>query len=236
MIGNTGFPLVSHLRKQKDQHKKIISVYNFSFTRNNIAVLEELKSMEQAPRNERLKKAKQELYQRRRERQFKEMEQRHEADDKRLEEERKNHGFTQVYPPGWKRVRELAKGNAGAASLYTLFAEHIDASVGAVICDQQFLADQLEVSTRTIRNWLKYLEEQNAVLRIRIASGVCAYALNPAEVWKGYNTSKDYAAFKTKTLVNKDGEIIRRLTAMFGNPEKTETEEWEAAGQQRLCD
>nr|AYU70467.1 helix-turn-helix domain-containing protein [Escherichia coli] len=29
--------------------------------------------------------------------------------------------------------------------------------------------------------------------------------LDPHEVWKGYNTSKNYAAFVTKTLVNKDG-------------------------------
>ena len=37
----------------------------------------------------------------------------------------------------------------------------------------------------------------------------------PHEVWKGYNTSKDYSAFVTKTLVNKDGEIKRRIMAMF---------------------
>ncbi|MHC8264074.1 helix-turn-helix domain-containing protein, partial [Klebsiella pneumoniae] len=39
------------------------------------------------------------------------------------------------------------------------------------------------------------------------------------EVWKGYNTSKDYSAFVTKTLVNKDGEIKRRIMAMFSGEE-----------------
>ena len=71
------------------------------------------------------------------------------------------------------------------------------------------------VSTRTIRRWLDYLEEKGALVRIPVAGKVCAYALDPHEVWKGYNTSKDYSAFVTKTLVNKDGEIKRRIMAMF---------------------
>ncbi|WP_252996624.1 hypothetical protein [Shigella flexneri] len=41
--------------------------------------------------------------------------------------------------------------------------------------------------------------------------------IDPHEVWKGYNTSKNYAAFVTKTLVNKDGDIQRRIMAMFSN-------------------
>ena len=44
-----------------------------------------------------------------------------------------------------------------------------------------------------------------------------AYALSPHEVWKGYNTTKEYAAFVTKTLVNKNGEIQRRIKAMFSS-------------------
>ena len=120
-----------------------------------------------------------------------------------------------MYPKGWKKIGNLAKGNPGAFGLYTFFAEHIDASCGAVVADQKFLANTLKVSTRTIQRWLDYLEENNALVRIPVAGKVCAYALNPEEVWKGYNTSKNYAAFVTKTLVNKNGDIQRRLTAMF---------------------
>lgn len=153
------------------------------------------------------------------------------------EEARKNRGFTQVYSRGWRRIMELSKGNAGAAGLYAFFAEHIDPTCGAVVCDQQFLADHMEVTTRTIRNWLNYLEEERALVRIPVAGRVCAYALNPHEVWKGYNTGKNFAAFVTKTLVNKDGDIQRRIMSMF-SPEKqaelTEQERLEAQGQQRL--
>ncbi|MFM2871686.1 helix-turn-helix domain-containing protein, partial [Klebsiella pneumoniae] len=37
--------------------------------------------------------------------------------------------------------------------------------------------------------------------------------------WKGYNTSKDYSAFVTKTLVNNDGDIKRRIMSMFSSNE-----------------
>jgi len=137
--------------------------------------------------------------------------------EKELENTLKNKGFTQVYSKGWKRVRELSVGNSGAAGLYAMFAEHIDPTCGAVICDQQFLANQMQVTTRTIRRWLDYLEEERALVRIPIAGRVCAYALDPHEVWKGYNNTKEYAAFITKTLVNKDNNIKRRIVSMFGH-------------------
>lgn len=158
---------------------------------------------------------------------------------KELEEARKNKGFTQVYPRGWKRIMELSKGNSGAAGLYAFFAQHIDPSCGAVVCDQQFLANEFGVNRSTISRWLSYLEQANAIVRIPVAGRVCAYALDPHEVWKGYNTGKEYAAFMTKTLVNKDGEIQRRIMSMF-SPEKqaelTEQEQLEALGQQRLLE
>ena len=140
--------------------------------------------------------------------------------NKESESDPKNNGpFTQVYQKGWERIRELSKDKQGvvAIPLYSFLAEHRDPSCGAVVADQQFLADKLGVSRSTIKRWLNYLESKNALVRIPVAGKVCAYALDPHEVWKGYNTSKNYAAFVTKTLVNKDGDIQRRIMAMFSN-------------------
>lgn len=133
------------------------------------------------------------------------------------EEAKKNRNFTQMYPKGWQRIRELLKEKQGipAINLYSFLAEHIDPACGAVVCDQQFLAEKMNVSTRTIRRWLTYLESKNALVRIPVAGKVCAYALDPHEVWKGYDTTKEYAAFVTKTLVNKNGDIQRRIMSMF---------------------
>ena len=75
------------------------------------------------------------------------------------------------------------------------------------------------VNRSTIIRWLNYLESKNALVRIPVAGKVCAYALDPHEVWKGYNSSKDYAAFVTKTLVNNDGDIKRRIMSMFSSNE-----------------
>ena len=60
------------------------------------------------------------------------------------EEAKKNRNFTQMYPKGWQRVRELLKDKQGisAIQLYSFLAEHIDPTCGAVVCDQQFLAEK----------------------------------------------------------------------------------------------
>ena len=59
---------------------------------------------------------------------------------KKHEEAKKNSNFTQTYPKGWQRIRELVRDKQGAAAigLYSFFAEHIDPTCGAVVCDQQF--------------------------------------------------------------------------------------------------
>ena len=107
------------------------------------------------------------------------------------------------------------KQRVAALRLYSFLAEHIDPSCGAVVADQQFLADKMGVNRSTIIRWLNYLESKNALVRIPVAGKVCAYALDPHEVWKGYNTSKDYSAFVTKTLVNNDGDIKKNHVDVF---------------------
>ena len=66
------------------------------------------------------------------------------------EEAKKNSRFTQVSPKGWERVRELLTDKQGVAALrlYSFLAEHIDPSCGAVVADQQFLADKMGVIDR----------------------------------------------------------------------------------------
>jgi len=146
-------------------------------------------------------------------------------EEAKQDEEHKNHGFTQTYPLGWKRIAELARGNPQALQLYIFLANHLDPTCGAVVASQQFLADTLGVTTRTILTWSKYLEDNEALVRIPVAGRVYAYALNPYEVWKGYNNGKEYAAFNSKTLVNYDGDIRRRIMSMFEDSKKSRKSE-----------
>ncbi len=135
------------------------------------------------------------------------------------EENIQHEKFTKMYSGGWTRLQKMIKDNPGASSLYAFFAEHIDYSCGAVVADQTFLATRLGVSVRTIQRRLNYLEENKAIARIPVSGNVCAYALDPEEVWKGQNKARGYAAFNAKTLVNMDGEIERRIQSMFSSRE-----------------
>ncbi|MBE3060687.1 helix-turn-helix domain-containing protein, partial [Klebsiella pneumoniae] len=74
--------------------------------------------------------------------------------------------------------------------LYSFLAEHIEPSCGAVVAEQQFRADKVGVSRSAIKRWLNCLESRNALVREPVAGKVCAYALEPHEVWKRYNPSK----------------------------------------------
>jgi DNA-binding Lrp family transcriptional regulator len=138
---------------------------------------------------------------------------------------RENRGFVQVYQLGWKRLQILMATNPNAARLYALLAEHLDGT-GAVVATQEVLADMLGVSTKTVARHSKALEDAKALVRIPL-SGATAYALNPEEVWRAYNDSKEHSAFHTRTLVKtRGGEadlIERRLSVLLresqGEPE-----------------
>lgn len=146
--------------------------------------------------------------------------------DTRDDMSRENKRFVQVYPKGWRRLQKLIRENPSAARLYALLAENIDPNGGVVVASQVVLAQLLGVTDRTVRTLTKTLEEQNAIVRIRVGAGTYAYALDPDEVWKAWDVQKDHAVFKTKTLVAKGGEnatVKRRLQVMIsemkGEPE-----------------
>ena len=54
----------------------------------------------------------------------------------------------------------LTNKGVAALRLYSFLAEHIDPSCGAVVADQQFLADKMGVNRSTIIRWLNYLESK----------------------------------------------------------------------------
>lgn len=143
------------------------------------------------------------------------------AQEARKEEEDRtgNRDFVQVYPAGWQRLRSLLDWNPNAAKLWSFLAEHIDGVCGAVVVSQEVLAEELGVSIITIKRHTKALEERGALARIKVGTGVYAYALDPNDVWKAWDKQKKTAAFVTKTLVKKadaeNGIVRRRLSAML---------------------
>ena len=149
----------------------------------------------------------------------------------RLDEERenqdrkKNKNFTQMYPKGFDRAIAIIEEYPLAAKLYMFLAKHIEPGTGAVVASQNLLANELNVSVRSIQRATKWLDENNIVLKIRLGAGsVYAYCLDPDEVWKSWNTNKKYAAFNTKTLAHQkdNGDIKRRLMIMLESKEVSE--------------
>lgn len=147
------------------------------------------------------------------------------ADRQNAQGSRENRGFVQVYQLGWKRLQMLMQTNPNAARLYALLAENLDGA-GAVVATQDVLAEMLGVSTKTVARHTKALEDARALVRIPLA-GATAYALNPEEVWRAYDSQKEHAAFHTRTLIKTTGEdaglIKRKLQVMVresrGEPE-----------------
>ena len=146
---------------------------------------------------------------------------------KESEKAKKNKNFVQIYANGYARMKLLLEEKQQTALiLYLFLAEHMEPGTGAVVTSQKLLAEELEVSVRTIKTVSKYLEDIGAIVRIQLGPGtVYAYCLDPSEIWKSWNTSKKYAAFNTKTLArHKDnGDIKRRLMVMLKSKETVES-------------
>jgi len=135
----------------------------------------------------------------------------------RDEVSRENKDFVQVYPKGWERISQLIGDNPTAAKVYVILAQNIDPQDGTVVVSQEVLADMVNVSVRTISRATIYLEKTHALVRIRVAGSVYAYALKPDEIWKSWDKNKTHAAFRTRTMVRKDEATKRRLSVMIKN-------------------
>lgn len=151
-------------------------------------------------------------------------------DEEISEEERRrqNKDFVQVYSKGWARIRGLMKETKSQAPLllYTFIAEHMDADGGVVVADQETICEAIGVSRTTLWRAITFLEERNALLRITVGGSVSAYALDPSEVWRSWDSAKERAVFRTKTVVRtaaQSDQVKRRMTLMMkeraGEPE-----------------
>jgi hypothetical protein len=134
-----------------------------------------------------------------------------------------NRNFVQVYPKGWRRLQTLIRTNPSAARVFAFLAEHMDGVCGVVVVTQEVMATELDVHRRTIIRLTDELEKAGAIVRIKVGTGVYAYALDPEEIWRSWDDKKELAAFVTKTLVLKsdrgNGQVRRKLKVMMGEPE-----------------
>jgi hypothetical protein len=143
-------------------------------------------------------------------------------------EAKRNKDFVQVYPKGWAKMRTILSktGSTAPLMLYTFLAEHIDADGGVLVADQETICASLDISRTTLWRACKFLEDHDALIRLRVGGSVYAYALDPSEVWRSWDSTKENAVFRTRTMVRKsaqDEQVQRRLMTMIreqrGEPE-----------------
>jgi hypothetical protein len=123
--------------------------------------------------------------------------------------------FTKVYPKGWLRLRTLLKANPTAARVWGFLAENAGHD-NAIVCTLDVIADELEISERTVRRAVHYLNEVGALVIARVGTAN-AYILNPDEVWKTYEEHKHFCAFTARTLASTKANrtLKRRLTHLI---------------------
>lgn len=140
-------------------------------------------------------------------------------EEKKQKARRENRDFTQVYPAGWQRLRELMKIDPSAANVYAFFAEQMGPD-GTLCASRSTIAAALQIGERTVSRHVRTLEENGAIVVLKIGTAN-VYCLNPAEVWKSFDNAKPYAAFKTHTLVGKAENpfVKRRLATLLGGKE-----------------
>lgn len=151
----------------------------------------------------------------------------------RLEEERRNKGFTQVYDRGWERMREILTRSKSRVPmlLYSWLAQHIDRDGGVLVADQETICEELGCSRTTLWRACTFLEQEEALFRLQVGGSVYAYALDPREVWKSWDSTKKHAVFLSRTMVRKSAQsddIVRRMKIMMkqrGIPVQQEQDE-----------
>lgn len=136
------------------------------------------------------------------------------------ERRRMNADFVQVYPKGWHRMRDLMRSTRSQAPLllYTFIAENIDPDGGVLVADQETICEAIGVSRTTLWRAIVFLEERDALLRVAVGGSVSAYALDPSEVWKSWDSAKETAVFRTRTMVRKSAQsdqIKRKMQLML---------------------
>lgn len=131
--------------------------------------------------------------------------------------------FAQVYERGWNTIDQISE-NRTALRVWVFIAKNCD-HLNALVCSVELMAEELELSTRTIIRATKWLEKHNHLVIMKIGTAN-AYHLDHHDLWKNYERYKGYCGFHANTLVSKkqNKTLKRRLTHMQGQQDLFDAE------------
>lgn len=131
------------------------------------------------------------------------------------DKKRQNDHFVQVYEKAFCKLQWLIAENRSAAILYMYLAENIDTN-GALVASQKALIELTGLSRTSLYRAIKLLEEIGSLVRIKVGR-MTVYALDPAEVWRSFNSAKEGAVFYTKRIAKKgdpEGLVLRKIKVL----------------------
>lgn len=130
-----------------------------------------------------------------------------------------NANFFQIYKDNVDLLIEIGQRNKTALNIFLWIAKHMD-DRNALVVSQETMAEQLKVTTRTIRYAIADLKESKA-LDILKSGTTNIYALNSKIVWQDDADNKKYAHFTAKVYITaSEQEQPKIKTELFGHAVK----------------
>jgi biotin operon repressor len=135
-----------------------------------------------------------------------------------------NANFFQIYKDNVDLLIEIGQNNKTALNIFLWIAKHMD-DRNALVVSQETIAEQLKITTRTVRYAIANLKESKALTILKSGS-TNIYALNSKIVWQDDAENKKYAHFTAKVYITEfEQEQPKIKTELFGHAIKKQSKQ-----------
>jgi hypothetical protein len=127
-----------------------------------------------------------------------------------------NTNFFQIYKDNVDLLIEIGQKNKTALNIFLWIAKHMD-DRNALVVSQETIAEQLKITTRTVRYAIADLKASKA-LDILKSGSTNIYALNSKIVWQDEADNKRFAHFTAKVYITEaEQEKSKIKTEILGH-------------------
>lgn len=139
----------------------------------------------------------------------------------------------------WAR---LTLSHPKAAALMHLLCSRMDRTTNAVACSHKILAKMMGCSDRSVRTYLKQLEEDKWVQVVSLGKGATnAYVVNSTVAWSQNRDNLQYAQFTAQVIADAEDQApevlqadIRKIPTLFDGEEQMPTDNHGEPPSQRI--
>lgn len=121
-----------------------------------------------------------------------------------------NGNFVQLYRSGITPLINIAEKNPQAVRLFLFFIKEMNGK-NALIASVRVLAEVLNVSEKSIKNWVKFLKENNFI-DIAKSGTSNVYFINSTIAWTSTAAGKKYSNFSAQVLISESEQVNLKST------------------------